>query len=68
MSRRLDDDWEENPIKKKFRIAYSGWTTVDVEADSPEQAIDKFWDDGMNDLYDAVIDAQPEEITGDNDE
>ena len=44
----------------KYKIAYSGWTTVEVEASTPEEAINKFWDDGLNDLYDAVIDTDPE--------
>ena len=40
---------------KRYKIAYSGWNTVEVEANSPEEAEDKFWDDGLNDLYDAEI-------------
>lgn len=39
----------------KYTIGYSGWTTIEVEADSPEQAEQKFWDEGLNDLYDAEI-------------
>lgn len=46
----------------KFRIAYSGWTTVEIEAETAEEAVNKFWDDGYNDLNDAVIDAEPEPV------
>jgi hypothetical protein len=46
----------------KYKIAYSGWTEVEVEADTPDQAIEKFWNDGLNELYDAVIDNEPEEV------
>lgn len=47
---------------KTYQIAYSGWTTVEVQAETPEQAIDKFWEDGLNDLNDAVIDSEPQEL------
>lgn len=39
-----------------YQIGYSGWQTVEVEADSKEQAEQKFWDDGLNELNDAEID------------
>lgn len=39
----------------KYQIVYSGWTTVEVEADSPELADQKFWDEGLNDLNDVEI-------------
>lgn len=39
----------------KYRIQYSGWTTVLIEAGSPEEAEHKFWEDGLNDLFDAEI-------------
>lgn len=38
-----------------FKIAYSGWKTVEVEAATADEAEEKFWDEGMNDLYDAEI-------------
>lgn len=40
----------------KYKISYTGWTIIEVDADSPEQAEEKFWDDGLNDLYDTEID------------
>lgn len=39
----------------KYQIAYSGWKTAEVEASSEEEAIEKFWDEGLNDLYDTEI-------------
>lgn len=39
----------------KYQIAYSGWTTVQVEANSPEEAEKKFWEEGLNDLADAEV-------------
>jgi hypothetical protein len=48
----------------KYKISYSGWTTVEIEAESPSDAIGKFWDEGHNDLYDAVIDCDPEPVGG----
>lgn len=38
-----------------YKIAYSGWQVVEVEADTPEAAEEKFWNDDMNDLYNAEI-------------
>jgi len=38
-----------------FQIAYSGWTTVNVEAATEDEAREKFWDEGLNDLNDAEI-------------
>lgn len=38
-----------------FKIAYSGWAQVEVDAPTEQLAIEKFWDNGLNDLYDAEI-------------
>lgn len=46
-----------------YKIAYSGWTEVTVEATSPEEAEEKFWEEGLNDLSDAEIDVIKEIVT-----
>lgn len=39
----------------KYKIAISGWDVVEVEADSPEDAEFKFFDEGLNALYNTEI-------------
>lgn len=40
---------------KRWSIAYSGDTTVTVEAETKEKAEEIFWEEGLNDLYDSEI-------------
>lgn len=42
-------------LKKTFKIAYEGYQVVEVQADTAEEAEAKFWDEGLNDLYNANI-------------
>ncbi len=39
----------------RYIVAYSGWTQVEINANSIEEAEEKFWEDGLNDLNDAEI-------------
>lgn len=39
----------------KYKLAISGWDIVDVEADTPEEAAQKYWEEDLNALYFADI-------------
>lgn len=40
---------------KRYKVAYEGLNIVEIEANSAEEAEDKFFEDGHNDLYNAQI-------------
>ncbi len=40
----------------KYQIAYSGWTTVTIEANSAEEAEEKFDDECLSELMDWNVD------------
>lgn len=39
----------------KYKLATSGYLVVEVEADSPDEAADKLFEDGLNELYNQEI-------------
>lgn len=39
----------------KYKIFYSGWTAVEVEASSEAEAHRMFWDHDLHELYDPEI-------------
>ena len=39
----------------KYKIAYTGDSVVEVEANTAEEAEEKFFEEGLNDLYNSEI-------------
>ena len=39
----------------KYKIAYEGIQIVEIEGHSKQDAINNFWEEGLNDLYNSEI-------------